>query len=384
MNSDIDLPTLFWIDTSAALQECVNDLISQPCIAVDTESNSLHAYKERVCLIQFSTDSHDYLIDPLAVDDLSPLADVFASPNIEKIFHASEYDVICLKRDFGFEFNRLFDTMIAARILGIREIGLGNLLNTEFGIEVDKKFQKADWARRPLPSEYQDYARMDTHYLQDLRDRMTARLLAKGLMELAQEEFQRMARVEPGEGTKLEDQLWHVNGARELTSRQAAILFELLKWREAKAKELNRPSFKVIDTNTLLEIAFTQSCSSSSLLLRAHLSERQVERFGVDVIHAVELGQKRAPMRCPANIKPDQVFRNRVERLKEFRKTAAAEMKVESDIILPKDLLYQLAEKPPVDWNDFEARMGLYPWRLEHYGEQIYKAIYPDPIVEDA
>ena len=217
-----------------------------------------------------------------------------------------------------------------------------------------------------------------------LRDRLAARILAKGLMDLAQEEFQRMTRVEANEPSTLENQLWHVSGARDLTSRQAAILFELLKWRESKAKELKRPSFKVIDAETLLEIAFTQSSSSSSLILRAHLSERQVERFGPEIIHAVELGQKRPPMRCPANSKPDQVLRNRVDRLKEFRKSAAAEMKVESDIILPRDLLYQLAENPPSDWQDFEARMGLYPWRLEHFGEQIFKAIQPKQIAREA
>jgi ribonuclease D len=382
MNSN---PTsLQWIDTPDTLLACAQDLLQQPSIAVDTESNSLHAYKEQVCLIQFSTDTCDYLVDPLALSDLTPLGRVFSSPKIEKIFHACEYDVICLKRDFGFKFQNMFDTMIASRILGIHEIGLNSLLNSEFGIELDKKLQKADWAKRPLPDDYREYARMDTHYLQDLRDRLAARILAKGLMDLAQEEFQRMTRVEANEPSTLENQLWHVSGARDLTSRQAAILFELLKWRESKAKELKRPSFKVIDAETLLEIAFTQSSSSSSLILRAHLSERQVERFGPEIIHAVELGQKRPPMRCPANSKPDQVLRNRVDRLKEFRKSAAAEMKVESDIILPRDLLYQLAENPPSDWQDFEARMGLYPWRLEHFGEQIFKAIQPKQIAREA
>lgn len=367
-----------WVDTSSLLAEITNRIIREPSVAVDTESNSLHAYKERVCLIQFSIPSADFLVDPLALEDLSPLAEIFDSPHVEKIFHAAEYDVICLKRDYGFTFRNLFDTMIAARILGVHEVGLNNLLFTEFNIELDKHLQKADWGKRPLPDDYRAYARMDTHYLHQLRDVLNQKIVQEGLDVLAREEFDRMTRVTGSLPNPLEEQIWHINGARELTSRQAAILMELLKWRENKARDLNRPPFKIIGTDELVEIAFTQPGSTSALKLRAHISDRQVDRFGPELIHAVETGQKRPPIRCPVNVKPDLAVRVRVDRLKEFRKQAAAKLKVESDIILPRDLMYQLAEQPPDDWTEFETRMILYPWRLQNYGEEIFTAIHPN------
>jgi ribonuclease D len=369
------IPAPIWVDQSSLLAEVAHKFLRQPSISVDTESNSLHAYRERVCLIQFSIPDADFLVDPLAIEDLSPLADVFDSPKVEKIFHAAEYDILCLKRDFGFTFQNLFDTMIAARILGCHEIGLNNLLQANFGIELDKRFQKADWGKRPLPEDYRCYAQMDTHFLKHLRDTLYPRLKKEHLLPLASEDFARMTRLVHTPPTPIEEQMWHVTGARDLTSRQASILLELLKWRENKACELDRPPFKVIGNDELIEIAFTQPGSVAILKTRAHISERLADRYGPELIHAVEVGQKHPPLRCPASTRPDGAYRNRLDRLKEFRKQAAIEMKVESDIILPRDLLYQLAEQPPADWSEFEERMQLFPWRLRHYGEQIFSAI---------
>ena len=152
---------------------------------MNTESNSLHAYRERVCLIQFSTPATDYLLDPLALPDLSPLTPIFANPKIEKVFHAIEYDIICLKRDFGFEVANIFDTMQATRILGEKQVGLDAILAAKLGIVINKKYQKADWADRPLSPEMLNYARLDTHYLLPLRDILHAELAATGRWDLA-------------------------------------------------------------------------------------------------------------------------------------------------------------------------------------------------------
>src|SRR5512147_2572985 len=168
-----------WVDKPTTFNQMVADLSAQPRIAVDTESNSLHAYRERVCLVQFSTPKKDYIIDPLILQDLSPLAPLFANPNIEKIFHAAEYDLICLRRDFGFEFANLFDTMQAARVLGYQFVGLDNLLAEKFQFELDKRHQKADWAMRPLTPAQLDYARLDTHFLFALRDLLETELKEK-------------------------------------------------------------------------------------------------------------------------------------------------------------------------------------------------------------
>jgi ribonuclease D len=139
-------------------------------VAVDTESNSLFAYREQVCLVQFSTTQADFLVDPLALADLTPLAPLFADPKIEKVFHAAEYDLLCLKRDFGFSFANLFDTMLAGRILGRKEIGLGAMLEAFYGVQADKRHQRANWGQRPLPAPLLEYATLDTHYLIPLRD----------------------------------------------------------------------------------------------------------------------------------------------------------------------------------------------------------------------
>src|SRR5258707_4438061 len=158
------LPEPILVSTPTALRVLVDELQKQSLIAVDTESNSLYAYQERVCLIQISTLDHDWLVDPLALDDLSPLAPLFASTAIEKVFHAAEYDLMCMKRDFGFTFNNLFDTMLAARIIGLKAFGLGALLEQYFGVQADKRFQRADWSQRPIPIEQVRYAQQDTHY----------------------------------------------------------------------------------------------------------------------------------------------------------------------------------------------------------------------------
>ena len=144
------LPPPIWVNSKQLLQSMMNDLVTQTRVAVDTESNSLHAFREQVCLLQFTSTKADYLVDPLALHDLSVLAPIFADPKIEKIFHAAEYDLICLRRDFSFKFSNLFDTMQAARTIGYPAVGLDRLLGEKFGIQVDKRHQKANWAMCPL------------------------------------------------------------------------------------------------------------------------------------------------------------------------------------------------------------------------------------------
>jgi len=169
MSSEALLPPI-WVDRQHLFDRMIMDLSVQPRIAVDTESNSLHAYREQVCLVQFSTPATDYILDPFVFNDLSALGPLFGNRAQEKIFHAAEYDLICLTRDFGFEFANLFDTMYAARVLGYSLVGLDNMLFEKLGIKLDKRHQKADWGARPLTPSQIDYARLDTHYLFRLRD----------------------------------------------------------------------------------------------------------------------------------------------------------------------------------------------------------------------
>ena len=186
-----------WIATPDGLREMINTIASEPLLAIDTESNSLYAYREQVCLLQVSSPQADYLVDTLALTDLSALGPLFANSLQQKIFHAAEYDILCLKRDYNFTFKNVFDTMIAARILSYPQVGLGNLLSASFGIELEKKYQRADWGKRPLPEAMLDYARMDTRYLFELRARLEGELKEQGLWELALEDFSLVCKVEP-------------------------------------------------------------------------------------------------------------------------------------------------------------------------------------------
>lgn len=364
-----------WIDTAAAVTDLAENLQRFSRIAIDTESNSLHAYREQVCLIQFSIPGIDYLVDPLRIHNLSCFRPIFESEHIEKVFHASEYDIICLKRDYGFKFSNIFDTMIASRILGIREIGLNNILKIEFGVELDKKYQKANWGRRPLPTEYLSYARMDTHYLLRLREILHERLKHADLLDLALEEFARMTRVEPGTPESLEKEIWRVKGARDLNNKELAVLLELLRWREESARRMNRPPFKVISSDQLVLLAQCDSINLEVLKDQLRLSKLQIDRYGGEILRAFEKGQEAKPVRHPQPERMNHASRERIDRLKTFRKNAASKMNVESDIILPREVLYDLAIFPPQDWEAFVERMKMYPWRLEHFGKEIFNAI---------
>jgi ribonuclease D len=178
-------PPAVYIEHDDDFRQLIEQLTNEPLIAIDTESNSLHAYKERVCLVQLSTRSADYIIDPLRVADLSPLGDLLSNADIEKVFHAAEYDLMCLKRDYGFSIVNLFDTMIAARITGHKAIGLSKLLAEYCGVEGDKSHQRDDWGQRPLSEEGLLYAQMDTHFLPQLRDILTNRLQEMGRLREA-------------------------------------------------------------------------------------------------------------------------------------------------------------------------------------------------------
>src|SRR6266540_3529345 len=181
-----------------SLGQLVRALASCPIVAVDTESNSLHAYRERVCLIQFSIPDADYIVDPIRLTELGGLAPFFANPAQQKVFHAAEYDLVCLRRDYRFEFANIFDTMSAARTLGWPQVGLAGILALHFGVTMNKKYQRADWKRRPLTPEQLDYARLDTHYLAALREKQLQALTAAGCWPEAHEEFERLARLRGG------------------------------------------------------------------------------------------------------------------------------------------------------------------------------------------
>ncbi len=362
------------ITKPGGLNRLVRILAAQPVIAVDTESNSLHAYREQVCLIQFSTREEDFLVDPLTLTDLEPLAPIFADPKIEKVFHAAEYDLLCMKRDFGFSFSNLFDTMLAARILARKEVGLGAMLEAEFGLQVDKRHQRANWGQRPLPDYLLSYARQDTHFLIGLREKLGEQLKEKGLLALAEEDFRRACLVDAHADTG-RDACWRVNGSHELSPQQVAVLHELCVYRDEVARARNRPLFKVMGDKTLHAIANKCPGSLEELKELPGMTPHQMHRHGRAILQAVQRGLQAAPMHPQRNARPDDRFLSRVDALKQWRKLKGRALGVESDIVLPRDVVYELATKNPQDRQALEQVLQDVPWRVEHFGEEILKVL---------
>src|SRR3990172_2941615 len=361
---------LFIATNPSLLKQLAGKLAKSTLLGVDTESNSLHAYKERLCLLQFSTDKEDAVVDPLAVEDLKPVAGIFANPKIEKIFHAAEYDLIVLNRDYGFPMVKIFDTMIAARTLGRKKVGLGNLLEGEFGIKLEKKFQRADWGERPLRRELLEYARMDTHHLIELRDHLKQELEDRGRWELAKEDFERLPHLVAETEPQVQD-VWRIKGARDLNPREAAILQELAKYREAKAAAANVPLFKVVGDSTLTAIAAARPKTPEDFKGIEGMTPGQIQRHGKGLLDAVKRGEKAPPLRRPKRAPYDEEFVARLDKLRAWRKKAAKEMDVESDVVLPRDIMESIARAFPKTLEDLDGLMTSVPWRRMKFGEQI-------------
>ncbi len=362
------LPDPILITNPHQLQDLVSRVSHEPALAVDTESNSLFAYREQVCLIQFSIPGFDYLVDPLALENISSLGDVFANENIQKIFHAAEYDVLTLKRDFEFVFTNLFDTMVAGRILGREKVGLGNMLEAEFNVKVQKKFQKADWGKRPMSPGMLNYARLDTHYLIRLRDILSQELIQTELLPLAEEDFERLCHLKGNGPTPQKTDIWRMNGARDLTPQQATTLKLLAEYRQAKAEKLNKPLFKVIGDKTLVEIAAVEPRSNHELRDIHGMSDFQIRRHCKAILNAVRQGAAGEPTLRPKKKRQDNSFANRLEALRNWRKKTARNMGVESDVVLPRDLMFELAQN---DKSNFPEIMECVPWRLNKFGSMI-------------
>lgn len=370
-------PPAVYIDHDTPFQRLIQRLADEPLIAIDTESNSLYAYRERVCLVQISTRTADYIVDPLRVADLSPLGPLLANPSIEKVFHAAEYDLLCLKRDYGFVVHNLFDTMVAARILGRKLVGLHNLLADYCGVEqVDKSHQRDDWGQRPLPEDGLLYAQQDTHYLPSLRDLLAAELEAAGRMTEALETFAEYADVTPSERTFDPDGFWRIGIPADLNRRQMAILREVYLLRERLAEERDVPPFKVFSDKNLLAFAESAPAAARDLERIKGMTPQQVRRYGRDILAAIEAGRHapnpRPPSR-PPDLDPEVV--ERFSALKDWRRARAEQRGVESDVILSKEVLWAIAFKTPQTLEEMSSIAGLGPWRRYTYGEEILEIL---------
>lgn len=332
----------------------------------------MYAYRERVCLIQISSPAHDYIIDPLAEIDLAPLGDLLANPAIEKIFHAAEYDLTLLKREFDWPVNNLFDTMWAARILGYERYGLANMLETVFAVQLDKKYQKSNWCKRPLRDAQLNYAQHDTHFLLALRQYLYDELAANGHLEEAAETFAMQTHIAPGNNDFTPDSFWAINGVRELTKEQQAVLCQLNIYRNEEAQKRDQPLFKVLGDKTLVEIALRMPTNLQDLSQVYGMSNGQVRRYGKEILQAIETGKKTAPAPKPKReIRPSDDTLNRYEKLRIWRKERAQARGVESDVIISRDAMWAIAHKNPKTTKQLANLTEIGPWRRQTYGSEI-------------
>lgn len=371
------LPGPIYVDSPVKLVATVALLSREPLLALDTESNSLHAYQERVCLIQVSTRKHDYIIDPLrlSAEDLRPFGALLADPAVEKIFHAAEYDLLCLKRDYGFQVNTLFDTMIAARVCGLKETGLGNLVKRFFNIEMDKTHQRDDWGERPLPHSSLLYAQMDTHYLPQLRDHLEGLLIQEGRDAEAREWFDEVAHFPPGRPRQHDaESFWRLALPNQFSPEQAAVLREVYNTREQIAQRRDVPPFKILTDQLLVQIARARPAPTRPEdLRRIHgIAASQIDRYGEALAAAVRRGLELPPPKPPPPDPPaDPMVVDRYSALREWRKGRAALRGVEADVIISKDALWALAERDPQTVAAIGPMRGFGPWRLANYGEEV-------------
>jgi ribonuclease D len=355
---------------------CLRNIEAAPHLAIDLEANSMFAYTERVCLIQISTAGADYIIDPVKYNDLDELGDILADPAIEKVFHASEYDLILLRRDYGWQLNNLFDTMWAARILGYSQIGLGNLLEKFFNVHTSKRFQKANWCRRPLSAPELAYAQMDTHYLLAIRDRLVAELATAGCLAEAREIFNEQSRVRlPNNGFD-PDGFWNMNGAQEMPPAKMAALKALYIFRDREAKRRNAPVFKVLSDRTLLELANAMPAHMGELSRIHGMSAGQQQRYGRTILDLIADAYDAPVPQPPKRAKrpPDSVL-NRYDRLHRWRKDRARARGVESDVIMSRDALWAIAHSAPKTMAELADLNVLGPWRLMTYGLDVLRLV---------
>lgn len=369
-----------YVGTPADLAALMRRVASEPLVAVDTEAASFHRFVDRVYLIQLSSRRETAIIDPLTVGDVAALGSLLADPRVEVVFHDADYDLRILDRDCGFRARRLFDTRIAAQLLGEPAIGLAALLEKHLRVRLDKKFQRADWSRRPLPPEMLEYAATDTRHLPALRDTLRSALERGGRLAWAEEEFARLEGLRWAPPQVNGAAYLRVKGARLLSRRGLALLRELAHWRDAVAAELDRASFRVASNDALLTLASLAPRTHDALSPVGGLSPRLLAERGGALLEAVERGlavpEKELP-RFPRRERreSDPAFSQRVERLKVVRNAAAERLALDPGVLCPKGTLEAVAQAMPVAPAQLEAIPEMRRWQIQVLGTDFLKTL---------
>jgi ribonuclease D len=375
-------PTL--VEGPETLASLTQRLRGKSRVALDTEAASFHRYVDRVYLVQLSVDDETALIDPLAVHDLTPVGALLADPAIEKILHDADYDLRILDRDYGFRAKRLWDTKVAAQLIGEPAFGLGSLLEKYFGIRLSKKLQRADWSQRPLTAEMIDYAAADTAHLPDLRDLLERRLRDLSRLAWADEEFGRLEAVR-WTGTTDGDGHLQVKGARLLRPRERAVLRALWEWRDRVARALDRAPFRVAGNDVLLALARATPRTPAALAAVGAVPSGVARRYGDQLLEAIATGLA-APEEAPPKPdrrprhRPDPAADARFQRLRELRAKRAPEVGLDPGLVLPNWAMQEIARVAPRSVAELDAMAEVRRWQREVVGDQaILQAVAESP-----
>jgi len=364
------------ITTAEQLQHVATLLKTQQIVAFDLEADSMHHYREQVCLLQISTAEKNYIVDPLACNDFSPLVPIFSDPSIVKIFHGADYDVRMLYRGFGIEISNLFDTMIACQFIGEPAVGLAAVLKKRFSVELDKKYQQADWSKRPLSPEMLDYAAKDTSLLIPLYKELTAELTAKGRLSWVEEECELLSRVRSAERSD-EPLSARFKGIAKMRRETYGVLEGVLRFRDEEAQKRDLPPFKIMGNDAVREIAERNPSSVADFNGINGFSPKLVERYGRAVLQAVRTGRSLPKEALPvfeARKRSERTPQQdeRLKRLKEWRTDKAADLGIDPGIMVNNALLESLSETIPASSTELK---GLKKWHSALFTDELFNLL---------
>jgi len=363
------------IEDIGALNRAIKEIRYDSTIGVDLEADSMFHYREKVCLLQIASQHHTFIIDPLAVKDLSSLLPIFKDHKIRKIFHGADYDIRSLFRDFGITVNGLFDTQIAARYLGIKAFGLADLLNDILGISIKKKFQKKDWSKRPLPQDMLAYAAEDVFYLIPLSKRLEAELRDRQRFLWVLEECDVLSKARPAPNA-CNPLFMNFKGASRLDPRSLAVLEMILELRNQIAKRRDLPPFKILSNEKISEIVDKKPCTEKELEAFEGLSPLQKKMLGRSLLKKVNetmnfpentlpLYPRKEKIRVPPHVS------KRVKLLKEWREKKSRKIKLHPALIMTNGQITSLAFARPTLNRDLGKISEIRTWQRQVFGSEI-------------
>jgi ribonuclease D len=368
-----------YLDRVDELERFLSEISNVKELALDTEGASFHRFLDRIYLLQLSTRERSAIIDPLPIGSPEKLGQLLQSKEVEVVFHDADYDLRLLHQDYGWHVTNIFDTRIAAQLLGIKSFGLAALLEQFFDVKLDKKHQRADWSMRPLTPDMLEYAAQDTRYLLQLRDQMRSELERRGRLHWAEEEFARL------EGTRWEAEeemegFLRLKGARDLTRRELAVLREVANWRDTVAAQLDRATFRVMGNEVLFDLARRAPRSVSELSAIKGMPKGMIERGGNDIIAAIRRGMEAPEAELPKFPKgqrwnKDRDFDERVNRLKAVRDETATRLELDPGVLCSRERLENVARSGAKTIEDLATVPDLRRWQIEEMGAGFIRAL---------